>query len=243
MAATINNVVPYSHEQDPRWTACDAYQFPLLNPSHRPEVQATNQAFKKSAAHGLEDISVAPSQGKFLSLQCQILDAKNVLEVGTLGGYSAIWMGSSSPDVRIVSIEIDKTVAEIARENIRMAGMEGRIEVVVGAALDVLRQLATEVEAGRRPKFDFCFIDADKANALSYFRAAVGMTRKKGLVYVDNIVRRGLLADSRLAETDENVRGIRECVEGVGGDERVAACVLQTVGEKNYDGFLLAVIN
>ena len=193
-------------------------------------------------ARGLEDISVAPSQGKFLSIQCQIMNAKHVLEIGTLGAYSTIWMASASEDVRVVTIEIDAEIAKIARENIRFAGMEGRIEVVVGAALDVLPRLARDVDEGMRERFDFSFIDADKENAIIYFNFAVGMTRKRGVVYVDNMVRKGLLADERLAETDENVRGIRACVEGVGKDERVDACVLQTVGEKNYDGFLLAIV-
>ena len=242
MAATTNGTSTYQTEQDPRWTACDEFQFPHLNPSSRPEVKATDHAFKNSTAHGLEDISVAPSQGKFLSVQCQIMNAKHVLEVGTLGGYSTIWMASSSPDVKVVTIEIDAKIAAIARENIRFAGMEDRIEVIVGGALDVLAKLAEDVRTGRRESFDFSFIDADKENALNYFNACVRMTRKRGVVYVDNMVRKGLLADRELAKTDPNVRGIRKAVEGVGKDDRVDAVILQTVGEKNYDGFLLAVV-
>ena len=170
------------------------------------------------------------------------MGAKHILEIGTLGAYSTIWMASTSPATKVVTIEIDPTIAEIARENIRYAKMEDRIELIVGAALDVLPLLAQDVSAGRRAPFDFSFIDADKANALNYFNWAVQMTRKRGVVYVDNMVRKGLLADKELAERDENVRGIRGAVEGVGRDERVEACVLQTVGEKNYDGFLMAVV-
>ena len=151
-------------------------------------------------------------------------------------------MASAAPDIKVVSLEIDPAIAEIARENIRFAGMEGRIEVTVGAALDVLPTLAKDVEEGKREKFDFSFIDADKENAIDYFNWAVKMTRAKGVVYVDNMVRKGLLADVQLAKTDPNVRGIRTAVEGVGKDERVDACILQTVGEKNYDGFLMAVV-
>ena len=151
-------------------------------------------------------------------------------------------MASANPDTKVVTIEIDPATAAIARENIRYAKMEDRIELIVGAALDVLPLLAADVSAGRRPPFDFSFIDADKVNALNYFNFAVGMTRKRGVVYVDNMVRKGLLADEGLVGTDENVRGIREAVVGVGRDERVEAVVLQTVGEKNYDGFLMAVV-
>ena len=151
-------------------------------------------------------------------------------------------MANASPDNKVVTTEIDPAIAEIARENIRYAGMEDRIELIVGAALDVLPLLAQDVSAGRRPPFDFSFIDADKANALNYFNWAVKTTRKRGVVYVDNMVRKGLLAEAGMAERDENVRGIREAVEGVGRDVRVEACVLQTVGEKNYDGFLMAVV-
>lgn len=151
-------------------------------------------------------------------------------------------MASANPDTKIVTIGIDPAIAKIARENIRYAKMEDRIELIVGAALDVLPLLASDVSAGRRTLFDFSFIDADKVNALNDFDWAVGMTGKRGVVYVDDMVRKELLADKALAETDENVRGIREAVEGVGRDERVEAVVLQTVGETNYDGFLMAVV-
>ncbi|KAL8928051.1 MAG: hypothetical protein Q9172_001106 [Xanthocarpia lactea] len=233
---------PYTMEHDDRWTAVDAYQFPHLNPQSRPYRAAIDHALSNSIEKGLKDISVAPSQGKFLSLQCQIIDAKRILEIGTLGAYSTIWMASSNPEVRVVTLEIDPNTAEIARENIRFAGLEDRIEVLVGAALDLLPRLAGEIEQGKRDRFDFSFIDADKANALPYFDWAVKMTRPRGLVYVDNMVRKGLLADEQLAKTDQNVRGVRNAVEGIGKDTRVDAVLLQTVGVKNYDGFLMALV-
>ena len=232
----------YEVEQDPRWTACDEFQFPHLNPPSRPYHRSIQHAFDNSMAKGLEDISVAPSQGKFLSVQCQILGAKNVLEVGTLGAYSTIWMASSSPDVRVVTLEIDPHVAEIARENVRHAGLEDRVEIVVGAAADLLPQLADDVKQGKRPPFDFSFIDADKDNALSYFNWCKAASRKRGVVYIDNIIRKGQLANAELAKTDGRVQGIRTAVEGIGKDDSVDAVVLQTVGEKNYDGFLMAII-
>lgn len=240
--SSTNGTTPYITEQDDRWTAVDHFQFPHLFPPSRPYHAAIEHAFKNSIDKGLEDISVAPSQGKFLAIQCQIIGAKHVLEIGTLGAYSTIWMASASPDIRITTLEIDPHIAEIARENISFAGLDDRIEVIVGAALDVLPQLAAEIEQGKREKYDFSFIDADKENALPYFKWVVEHTVKKGVIYIDNIVRKGLLANAELAKTDPIVQGIRRAVEGVGKDERVDAVVLQTVGEKNYDGFLMAVV-
>ncbi|KAL9124708.1 MAG: hypothetical protein Q9217_005992, partial [Psora testacea] len=233
---------PYVVEQDPRWTAVDDFQFPHLNPPSRPYHEAIEHAATNSMAKGLRDIAVSRSQGKFLSVQCQLIGAKNVLEVGTLGAYSTIWMASSNLDVKVVTIEINPEIAEIAKENIKYAGLEDRIEVIVGAAGDVLPNLFSEVQQGRRENLDFSFIDADKESALVYFDWCVKMTRKKGAVYVDNMVRKGLLADAELEETDSIVKGIRTATRGIGKDERVDAVILQTVGEKNYDGFLLAIV-
>ena len=233
---------PYEVEQDPRWTACDEFQFPHLNPPSRPYYKSIQHALDNSLAKGLADISVAPSQGKFLSVQCQILGAKNVLEVGTLGAYSTIWMASSSPDVRVVTLEIDPRIAEIARENIRYAGLDDRIELLVGAAADLLPQLVDDVKHGRRPQFDFSFIDADKDNALQYFNWCKAASRKRGVVYIDNVIRKGLLADEEMAKTDGRVRGVRTAIEGIGKDDSVDAVVLQTVDVKNYDGFLMAIV-
>ena len=151
-------------------------------------------------------------------------------------------MATSSPHVKVTTIEIDPEIAEIARENIRFAKLEDRIELIVGAALDVLPRLATEIEQKKRERFDFSFIDADKENAWPYFDWAVKMTVPRGVVYVDNVVRKGLLADAELAKQEPIVAGIRRVVEEVGKDLRVDAVVLQTVGEKNYDGFLMAVV-
>lgn len=232
----------YINEQNPRWTAVDAFAIPHLYPSSRPHHAALEHALQNSLDHGLEDISVAPSQGKFLAVQCQVLNAKHILEVGTLGAYSSIWMASISPDVKVTSIEIDEKIAQIARENIAFAKLEGQIELIVGAALDVLPKLAAEVEAGQRARWDFAFIDADKENAWPYFDWAVKTTRPRGVVYVDNVVRKGQLADVELAQREPIVAGIRRVVEEVGRDERVDAVVLQTVSEKNYDGFLMAVV-
>lgn len=233
---------PYVFGRNPRWTAVDEFQVPHLHPPSRPYHDVIKHAYTNSIEKGLKDISVDRSQGKFLSIQCQILNAKHVLEVGTLGAYSTIWMASSSPDVKVTTIEIDPETAEIARENIRFAKLEDRVEVIVGAALDVLPRLAAEIEQNKRERFNFSFIDADKENAWPYFDWAVRTTAPRGVVYVDNVVRKGLLADAELAKRDLTVAGIRRVVEEVGKDQRVDAVVLQTVGEKNYDGFLMAVV-
>lgn len=233
---------PYVTEQDPRWTAVDEFQVPHLDPPTRPYHDVIEHAYTNSLEKGLDDISVSRSQGKFLSIQCQIVKAKHVLEIGTLGAFSTIWMASSSPHVKVTTIEIEPEIAEIARENIRFAKLEDRIELIVGAALDVLPRLASEIEQNKRERFDFSFIDADKENAWPYFDRAVKMTVPRGVVYVDNVVRKGLLADADLAKREPIVAGIRRVVEEVGKDSRVDAVVLQTVGEKNYDGFLMAVV-
>ena len=233
---------PYAVETTPRWTAVETYSFTQLQPSSKPYYAALEHALSNSLANGLEDISVAPSQGKFLQIQCQLVGAKHILEIGTLGAYSTIWMASASPDTKVTSIEIDEGVAEIARENIRFAGMQDRIEVLVGSALDVLPELCRDIEEGRMERVDFSFIDADKAEALDYFEWAVKCSRKNACVYMDNMVRKGLLAAEDLAESDRNVQGIRKAVEVIGRKDGVDACVVQTVNDKNYDGFLMAIV-
>ncbi|KAL8884696.1 MAG: hypothetical protein Q9215_007317 [Flavoplaca cf. flavocitrina] len=214
---------PYEVEQDPRWTACDEFQFPHLNPPSRPYYKSIQHALDNSLAKGLADISVAPSQGKFLSVQCQILGAKNVLEPRRKSSHS-------------------RDRPRIAEINIRYAGLNDRIELLVGAAADLLPQLVDDVKHGRRPQFDFSFIDTDKDNALHYFNWCKGASRKRGVVYIDNVIRKGLLANEEIAKTDGRVRGVRTAIEGIGKDDSVDAVVLQTVDVKNYDGFLMAII-
>lgn len=186
-------------------------------------------------------------QGKFLAVQCRMVNAKNVLEIGTLGGYSSIWFASAGPDVHVTSVEVDPRHREVAMENIAFAGLSDRIEVLLGAGLDVLPKLAREVEEGRRQKFDFVFIDADKENNWNYFQLALPIVKERTCIYVDNVVRKGKLASAEASEQaaaqgDLRIAGCRTLVENVGKDERVEAVVLQTVSEKNYDGFLMAVV-
>ena len=231
-----------SYEQDSRCIATDNYINTNLIPPSHPYYDTLEHALSNSQAKGLDDISVSRAQGKYLSVQAQIVGAKNILEVGTLGAFSSIWLASSGSDVKVTSIEIDPETAEVARENIYHARLEDRIQVLVGAAVDVLPGIVSEVKEGKRPRFDFSFIDADKENNLRYFSWAKEASRKGAIVYIDNIVRKGKLAESGLVETDPGVRGARTAVEGIGKDPNVEAAVLQTVGEKSYDGFLLALI-
>ena len=234
-------------EQDPRASAVDAYTASHLLPSAEPINKALEHALQNSIDKGLPDIACYPMQGKFLAVQCRIAGAKNVLEIGTLGGYSSIWFASAGPDVHVTSVEINASRREVAMENIAAAGLSDRIDVILGAGLDVLPKLAREVEEGKRDKFDFVFIDADKENNWAYFSAVVPMVKARTCIYVDNVVRKGTLASAEAAKEaadkgDFRIDGCRRLVENVGKDDRVEASVLQTVSEKNYDGFLMAVV-
>ena len=235
------------YEQDPRATAVDQYTASHLLPSTQPYNDALQHALQNSIDKGLPDIACYPLQGKFLAVQCRIAGAKRVLEIGTLGGYSSIWFASAGPDVQVTSVEVNSKHREVARENIAFAGLSERIDVMLGAGLDVLPKLAEEINAGKREKFDFVFIDADKENNWAYFNLVVPMVRERTCIYVDNVVRKGTLASEEAAkeaaaEGDHRIEGCRTLVENVGKDDRVEALVLQTVSEKNYDGFLLAVV-
>jgi len=194
-----------------------------------PVLEATRKA---SRAAGLPDIAVSPTQGKMLHLFARMVGARRVLEIGTLGGYSAIWLARALPaDGELVSLEIDPMRAEIARKNLAHAALDGIAQVRVGAALDLLPSV--------RGPFDLVFIDADKPNNANYFRAAVDLLRPGGVIVVDNVGRSGAVADS--ASTDESVRGVRELMTTIAADPRVTATAMQTVGSKGYDGFLLAM--
>ncbi|KAF2190685.1 O-methyltransferas-like protein family 3 [Zopfia rhizophila CBS 207.26] len=231
-----------SYERDERWIAVDAYSLSHLHPktSTSPSAEALEYALINSEKNGLPDIAVSPSQGKFLMIQAKILKAKNILEVGTLGGYSTIWLANASPDVKVISVEVNEHHAEVARANIAKSGVEDRVQVRLGPGIEVLPQIAEEVKQGKRGKFQLVFIDADKENNWNYVDAAIGMSEPGACIIVDNVVRKGSLA---LGNTqDPRVEGARKVVENIGRDERLDAVVIQTVGEKNYDGFLIAVV-
>ncbi|KIV89586.1 hypothetical protein PV10_06972 [Exophiala mesophila] len=231
-------------EHDARWDAVDAYANKhLLHPSRNKFHQALEFAYKNSIDKGLPDIASYPAQGKMLAIQAQIAGAKNVLEVGTLGGYAAIWIAGALPDdAKVTSIELDPHHKQVAEENIANAGLSDKVTIELGPAIDVIPRLTQEIQNGERDKFDFVFIDADKENNLAYFELALQAVRSRTPIFVDNVVRRGMVADEELARKDSRVAGIRNLIESVGANEKVEAVVVQTVSEKNYDGFLLAVV-
>jgi predicted O-methyltransferase YrrM len=191
-------------------------------------------ALKASAEAGLPDIQVSPTQGKLLYLLALAQGARRILEVGTLGGYSGIWLARALPsDGRLITLELDPRHAQVARANFKRAGVEARVEVREGAALDSLAQLTRE----RAGPFDLAFIDADKQNNLPYVQAALAMSRVGTLIMVDNVVRDGKVAD---APTDPMVQGVQRLVDWCAREPRLSCTAIQTVSNKGYDGFLLA---
>ena len=216
-----------------QWTAVDNYIAGQLIPSD----PALDAALAAMAAANLPPISVSPAQGKLLFLLAQFGGARNVLKIGTLGGYSSIWMARALPSGgRLITLEADPKHAEVARANFAHAGLDQVIELRLGKALDTLPKLAAE---GRQP-FDLFFIDADKSNIPEYFRWALKLSRKGSLILVDNVVRDGELANA--ASTDRDVQGTRRLHELIAAEPRVAATTIQTVGAKGYDGFTAALV-
>ncbi len=213
------------------WSEVDAYVSGLFG----DEDAALRDAAAASENAGLPAISVSPVQGKLLQLLARLAGARNILEIGTLGGYSTIWLARALPaGGRLISLEADPTHAEVAHANVASAGLDGVVQIRLGQALELLPRLAAE-PCG---PFDFVFVDADKPSALDYFDWAVRLSRPGGLIVVDNVVRDGGLVDA--ASTDRDVLGMRRFAEGLASDRRVSATVLQTVGKKGYDGFAIA---
>lgn len=198
---------------------------------------ALESAVSESRRAGLPEIQVAPNQGKMLMLLARAVGARRVLELGTLGGYSTIWLARGvEPGGRVVSLELDAKHASVARANIERAAVDAEVEVREGPALEGLERLAAE---GAGP-FDFVFIDADKERIPQYFEWAVRLSRPGALIVVDNVVRDGKVIDDKSG--DASVQGVRLLFERVGSDPRVFVTAVQTVGEKGYDGFLIALV-
>ncbi|WP_409472410.1 O-methyltransferase [Streptomyces sp. HC307] len=213
------------------WDAVDDYFRTHLSPDDEP-LQA---ALRDSEAAELPRANVTASQGKLLQLLAQIQGARTILEIGTLGGYSTIWLGRALPaDGRLISLEYSAKHAEVATRNIARAGLDKLVEVRVGPALDSLPQLADE----NPPPFDLVFIDADKANNAHYVEWALRLTRAGSLIIVDNVVRGGRVTDA--ASTEPDVQGTRAAIELIGSHPRLSGTAIQTVGSKGYDGFALA---
>jgi predicted O-methyltransferase YrrM len=200
-----------------------------------PEDEALRAALRDSEAAGLPSIAVTAPQGKLLQLLAQIQGARTILELGTLGGYSTIWLARGLPaDGRLISLEYSPVNAEVANRNIARAGLDKVVEVRVGPALESLPRLADE----NPPPFDLVFIDADKANNPHYVEWALKLTSAGSLIVVDNVVRAGRVADPGNPAPD--VQGTRTALELIGQHPRLSATAIQTVGSKGYDGFALA---
>lgn len=216
-----------------QWTAVDRYiNETLLTPD--PSLDA---ALKASAEAGLPAISVSPPQGKLLHLLALAQHARNILEIGTLGGYSTIWLARAlPPGGRLITLEANPKHAEVARGNFERAGVSGAVELRVGPALETLPKLAAE----QREPFDLIFIDADKENYPGYFDWALKFSRLGAMIIADNVVRKGAVVDA--GTSDPLVQGVRRFNERVAAERRVSATTIQTVGSKGYDGFTLAVV-
>jgi predicted O-methyltransferase YrrM len=213
------------------WTAVDEYVSNLLLQTD-PVLDATQQS---AADAGLPPISVSAPQGKFLHLLARIAGARRVLEIGTLAGYSTIWLGRALPaDGRLVTLEFDPAHAAVARANIARAGLERIAEVRVGAAIATLPDLATD------PPFDLIFIDADKPSTPDYFRWAIKLSHPGSVIVVDNVVRGGDIIDA--SGKNQDAEGMRRFFELVAAEPRVSGTAIQTVGAKGYDGFAIAVV-
>ena len=216
-----------------RWTEVDRYISDLF----APRDAALDGVLEASAAAGLPPINVAPNQGKLLLLLARILGARAILEIGTLGGYSTIWLARALPvDGRLITLETDLKHAEVARANIALAGLAHVVELRLGPALDTLPRLAAE---GCGP-FDLIFIDADKPAYPDYLAWALELSRRGSVIIADNVVRDGAVVDEDSG--DPRVQGVRRFNALLAAEPRVSATAIQTVGSKGYDGFAIALV-
>jgi predicted O-methyltransferase YrrM len=215
------------------WSTVERY---ISDALVRPDA-ALDAALAASDAAGLPAINVSPNQGKLLHMIALLVGATRILEIGTLGGYSTIWMARAlRPGGRLVTLEADPKHAELARRNIDAAGVGALVDIEVGAALDTLPGLA----AAAREPFDLVFIDADKINTVPYFDWAVKLSRPGTVIVVDNVVRKGAVTNPASSDTD--VQGMRRFYERLASERRVTATAIQTVGSKGYDGFAIAIV-
>ena len=216
------------------WTAVDQYYNDLFVPSDA----ALEAAIEASKGAGLPTIAVSPAQGKLLHVLAKLQRARTILEIGTLGGYSTIWLARALPaGGRLISLEYEARHAKIARANIGRAGLAGVVEVRLGKALDSLPKLVGD----NRAPFDLIFIDADKEGYPDYFQWSLKLSRPGTLIIADNVVRKGAIIKE--SSDDADVQGIRRFNELVAAESRVTAIAIQTVGTKGYDGMSLILIN
>lgn len=216
-----------------QWTAVDQYITTLLDP---PD-PALDDALRASAAAGLPEIAVSAPHGALLTVLARAVGARRILEIGTLGGYSAIRLARAlPPDGRLVTLEVNPRHAEVARSNIARAGLADRVEVRIGPAAATLAALADE---GAGP-FDLIFIDADKPGYTDYLHGSLRLSRPGTLIIADNVVRQGRVIHS--GDRDDNVRGVARFNEALAAEPRLMATIVQTVGMKGYDGLAMAVV-
>jgi predicted O-methyltransferase YrrM len=226
----VVGLVPMSEQQ---WSTVDQF----IGEHLLPRDEALEATLASSAASGLPAIQVSPPQGKLLHLLARAQGAKTILEIGTLGGYSAIWLARAlPPDGKLITLEVDPKAATVARANIGRAGLGDRVDLRLAPALDTLPRLADE----RCGPFDLVFIDADKRCLPEYFTWAMRLGRPGTMIIVDNVVRKGAITED---SADLAVQGVRQLYQRIAREPRVSATAIQTVGSKGYDGFLLAVIN
>lgn len=217
-------------ETDALWISIDDYFNDLLVPGE----SALDAALQATEEAGLPPINVAPNQGKLLMLLARAIGARRILEIGTLGGYSTIWLARGlAPDGRLITIEWNPACVKVARANLTRAGFAAQVDVREGSGEDVLPGLAAEAP------FDLIFIDADKPNTPLYFEWAVKLARKGSLIVVDNVVREGAILDE---DGGDDVQGMRRFFALAASDPRVTGTALQTVGAKGHDGLAVLLV-
>ncbi|MHC0464618.1 O-methyltransferase [Kosakonia cowanii] len=215
-----------------KWSAVDEYLAQQL----LAEDEVLTQILANNRRAGLPEIDVSPMQGQLLALLVRMTHAKRILEIGTLGAYSTVWMARELPsDGELLTLEFDALHAAIARENVEFAGLTRQVKVKEGPALETLESL------GERPPFDLIFIDADKPNNPNYLKWALHYSRPGTLIIGDNVVRDGEVTNP--SSTDDRVQGVRKFIEMIGDNPRLTATAMQTVGTKGWDGFTLAWVN
>jgi len=215
------------------WTNNDLYLMEHL----AQEDVALKNALATSRENGLPDWEVSATQGKFLQVLAMMRGARRILEIGTLGGYSTIWLARAIPDDGVVvTLEYDESYAEVARKNIEFAGLSGKVNIIKGAAIDTMSKMIAE---GEEP-FDMIFIDADKPNNPNYLRLSLELSKSGTVIFGDNVIRDGQLCNA--ASSDEKVIGVRKFIEDMGKLDCLESTALQTVGIKGYDGFTISIV-
>jgi predicted O-methyltransferase YrrM len=217
---------------EPVWADVDDFFTQHLLPSD----DVLRATLETNVAEQLPPIAVTPPQGKLLHLLARACGARRILEIGTLGAYSTIWLARALPrDGRLITLELDPHHAEVARRNLERAKLGEQVEVRIGRAADLLDAMQGVVEP-----FDFVFVDADKASSDVYFKAVLTLSHPGTVIIVDNVVRSGKVADA--SSDDEDIQGIRRMTEWLATQKNVSATAIQTVGGKSYDGFLMAIV-